>query len=127
MIPNYEEGGPPLTDAQVLSFIEWFDFDQVHKTMVALNWRWATVAGPDGVPDLGEIKRTAVQLLYRLDPDCDHVSTGGFEVRRHKGTVTLNFIVSSWEEYETEDDRVKPLDPGLPVLHPTNYRRLTIP
>lgn len=128
MIPNYEEGGPPLTDAQVLTFLEWFDFEQVHKAMVALEWRWADphVAG-DNIPDIAAIKRTAAQLLRRLGPDVDYTAIGGFEVRRCHGTVTLNFIVSSWEEYETEDDRVEAVDPGLPVLHPTNYRRLTIP
>ena len=127
MIPNYEEGGPPLTDAQVLTFIEWFDFDKVQKTMTALNWRWATIAGNAGIPDLNEIKRTAAELLYRLGPDCDYVSTGGFEVFRHNVTVSLNFIVSSWDEFETEDDRINALDLGLPVMHPTNHRRLTIP
>ena len=93
-----------------------FDFEKVHKTMTALDWKWADV----GIPSIREIKETAEQRLYNaieqvLSPDNDShhdvgwlSSSGGFKAMAWKnedGTlakIQLEFIVTDWDAENDE-------------------------
>lgn len=74
-----------------------FNFERVHKAMVALNWEWS---GSDGVPTIGELRRQARQLLKELTNNKNRVvGTGGFYAYQDFETVGLRFELS---RYETE-------------------------
>jgi hypothetical protein len=76
-----------------------FDFEKVHRTMKALEWTWY---GSDGVPTIGDLRRTARELLQELIKHNYHcVGTGGLFAYRIADTVGLRFEVASFE-VETE-------------------------
>ena len=72
-----------------------FDFEKVHKAMVNLEWVWYD----DGLyktPSIKDLKRTAKELIKQIKKaDVDVISTGGFEVRKNKDTITLQFVLAS--------------------------------
>lgn len=84
--------------------MDWFDFDRVHKVMVALDWKW--VNAEEGVPNQAELR----QQVRRLMKDCYHkahygsdviygLGTGGFEVEYNKegDYFEVRFIATRWE------------------------------
>ena len=79
-----------------------FDFDQVHKVMVFLDWKWANGKGSLEVPEKYELKGTARRLLKMAVEEKTTVSTGGFlaEYREGEGDgwMDLKFVVSDWDE-----------------------------
>jgi hypothetical protein len=79
-----------------------FDFDQVHKVMVFLNWKWANGNGSLGVPEKYELRGEARRLLKMAIEEKTTVSTGGFiaEYRESEvdGWMDLKFVVSDWDE-----------------------------
>lgn len=95
-----------------------FDFERVHETMKALNWKWCD----QGVPSIKELKESAEERMSNaieqvLDPnntehhDIGWISaTGGFKAmawRKEDGSlakVQLEFIVTEWD---AEDDEIK--------------------
>ena len=83
-------------EEQIEEIMDYFDFGRVAKTMEVLNWRWAS---SDGVPNEGELRRTARQLLRAVakeGPD-SHTGTGGFYARNDKwNCLSLDFVVSGW-------------------------------
>ena len=60
-----------------------FDFERVHHTMCALNWKWG-MGQEMRVPTIGELVLTAMRLLGEVIPEegefekVTYVSTGGF-------------------------------------------------
>ena len=96
-----------------------FNFEKVHKTMTALNWKWFDKAA---VPTIAELKESAEQRLYDaikqvIDPkntehhDIGWISaSGGFKAMAWKnedGTlarIQLEFIVADWD---AEDDETE--------------------
>jgi len=69
-----------------------FEFEKVHKTMVALDWRWV---GVEGVPDILAIRKFARNCLkyafhYGL------YGCGGFRATYKEGILALEFIVEAW-------------------------------
>jgi len=90
-----------------------FDFEKVHDTMVALDWKWYSTH--PSVPSIRDLKDTARHLLisvYNLRkneyqdtlPEVPvQVATGGFRaiaLSNDSGEVDflkLEFVVSEWE------------------------------
>ena len=78
--------------------MDWFDFERVHKTMVALNWEWVG----EGVPSIQSIKQNARKQLENCST-AKHgfYSTGGFEAKMEvyegEEIFSLKFVVSEWD------------------------------
>lgn len=92
-------------EQQIDEIMNWFDFDRVHRTMVALNWKWADCE--TGVPEVGHIRERALALLREVVEQGDghqqyYIETGGFRAERVDGLLKLSFSVSTWECEPTE-------------------------
>lgn len=95
------------TERQVIDEImDFFEFDKVHKAMVALNWQWRDV----GVPDIYEIRKTARQIMYECyeyavkDKSSRGLSTCGFRAfcEFEDGVfigIKLSFILESFDVF----------------------------
>lgn len=115
---NYnEESLDPLEDVIIPEILEYFRFDNVEKTMKALNWCWA---GCNGVPDLEVIKERAIQLVREAYNRQTCVSTGGFTAKYVSAedaalrdgydiseakypSIELSFNVERWESTPVEE------------------------
>lgn len=73
-----------------------FDFERVHKTMVALKWGWWNI----GVPELSDIKKSARRLLKTSIEENTCVGTGGFLVEKEGDYISLKFVVAEWDNYD---------------------------
>lgn len=84
-----------------------FDFDQVHKVMVFLDWKWANSNGSLEVPEKYELKGSARRLLKMAIEEKTTVSTGGFIAeyteKEESGWMDLKFVVSDWDEKVEKD------------------------
>ena len=91
--------------------VEHFNWDRVHKAMVALDWKWHDSEGK--APSLGALFRCAVDLLHRaydgaeIEKEDYMAGTGGFYARaivddETKEIVELKLVfeLCSWEYYE---------------------------
>lgn len=82
------------------NIMDWFDFDRVHKTMVALDWQWFTA--DDGIPSTSELRKLARELLWLvLENEHDDkytIAAGGFQASYENEVLSLKFIVSHWAE-----------------------------
>lgn len=87
-------------DDQINVILDRFDFDRVHRAMVALNWTWSeTEEGRDRVPTKPDLRRTARQQLRLMDGRYDYCSSGGFVARRDEdGSLSLEFVIESVAE-----------------------------
>ena len=75
-----------------------FDFKKVHEVMNHLNWVWYNNEDYK-VPSVKELKRTAKELIKQIKKaDVDCIATGGFEVRKDKETITLQFVLESYDD-----------------------------
>ena len=97
-----------------------FNFATVHKTMVALDWKWAS--SKNYIPSMDELRDQAIYLLRgaakaRLGDYKDthwelgviH-GTGGFQATafcdKNKTRITgldLKFVVAEWDEGDNEE------------------------
>ncbi len=77
-----------------------FDFDKVHRCMIALDWKW-DIADCKGIPDIVDLRRMARRLL-RECVDKNEGSTGGFAagIDRDGGCLWLSFVVENWDAYK---------------------------
>ena len=93
---------------EVETILDDFDFYRVQKAMQALNWTWASTGAE--VPDIGDLRRVARQLLNQVYVALDvqdefSVATGGFKAegrmftRSNKKYLRLDFIISTWDNY----------------------------
>jgi hypothetical protein len=101
---------------RINEILDEFNFAKVHKTMVALDWKWGTLNGGKDIPTIEELRATAERLLrgaaeYRLgDYKDEHwkvpivYGTGGFQATAYcdedKNKITsleLKFIVEEWD------------------------------
>ena len=78
--------------------MDWFDFSKVHRTMVALEWKWASAE--DGIPTEPEIREMARRLMEDSINQKVSIGTGGFRVHYNKKDdfISLSFVVSEWNE-----------------------------
>lgn len=88
----------PAQRGQIDRLLDGFDFEQVHRAMVALKWKWhETDDGPHQVPATPDLRRCARKLLeYVIQPDSTgYTSTGGFVATRDEdGWINLRFEVA---------------------------------
>lgn len=89
-------------DKQISNLLKEFDFDKVHKAMVALEWRWWHC---NGTPDVSELKKTSKRKLRECVKNvvCSNtnyffISSGGLKAEYFKETNSfkLSFIVERW-------------------------------
>ena len=69
-----------------------FDFEKVHQYMVATGWKWH-----DQVPEMEDLRRTALRLLVdaQMDEnDVTSVGTGGFRVYKLPWGLELVFAMN---------------------------------
>ena len=86
---------------KIEQIMENFDFENVHKVMVALEWEWSFGRGGSGIPSVWALKKRAGELLSNVeDLICEGgtitSSTGGFEAKYADGCLSLSFIVEEW-------------------------------
>ena len=115
------------------NIMDSFNFDKVHRAMVALDWQWVDENLTKHVPDITEIRKEARSELDRIINafGTDHQyccgGTGGFEVRLFVDDDTkhpeleLVFCVDDWyesydESEEYHDDYVRRKNEGGPLL-----------
>lgn len=79
---------------KVNNIMENFNFENVHKIMTILNWKWSMGNGEERVPSLHEIKKEAKRMLEdAVQGNC--YSTGGFETS-NEYLLTLKFCLEEW-------------------------------
>lgn len=90
-----------VTWMMINDIMDTFQFEKVHRAMVALDWSWASV---DGVPELHEVKKCARVLLTECAfSDTGYLATGGFRAERdEQGNLSLLFYIDCWEANGTE-------------------------
>jgi hypothetical protein len=78
--------------------LDEFDFEKVHRVMVALDWE-VYIDGEKTIPSIGDLRRRARSLLQHVvnSKDTAAVSTIGFTAYMHYGVLGLRFEVSSYE------------------------------
>jgi len=86
---------------KIEQIMENFDFEKVHKVMVALGWEWYLGRGGSGIPSVKSLKERAGELLSNVDDlicegDTITSSSGGFEAKYADGCLSLSFIVEEW-------------------------------
>ena len=111
-IPRPDFKATPEQAAAVLRVMDKFDFEKVHKAMVAVGWKWTTHNPDDpmelAIPDVDRIKDSAADLMWDCyewldedDADGSRVASGGFTATLDKdGTISLEFVL---EEAGSED------------------------
>ena len=73
-----------------------FNFEKVHKVMVAMDWEWFSC---DGVPEICDLRIKARQLLLGLKEDYE-LATGGFYAKKKDGDYSLSFRIDDINSYE---------------------------
>lgn len=94
------------------SILDYFDFQRVLKVMTALDWTWWFT---DGVPEIWDVRKEARQRLEEAVKGLIHSgekrwfsACGGFlaEAEIEEGNpkiyLKLSFVVSEWDNYETD-------------------------
>lgn len=69
-----------------------FDFEKVHQYMVATDWKWL-----DEVPEMEDLRQTALRLLVEAQMDKNDVTsvgTGGFRVYKLPWGLELVFAMN---------------------------------
>lgn len=101
--PDFE--ATPEQTAAVLRVIDKFDFERVHKAMVAVGWKWSTHNLDDldekEIPSVDRLRDRGAELMWYCyqwqdeDPDdVTRVSTGGFSASLElDGTISLEFVL----------------------------------
>lgn len=97
-----------------------FEFEKVHETMKALDWRW----GRKGIPSIRELKESAMERLnsaieQAIDPNhTEHPdigwmsSSGGLKAMAWRNEdytlarIQLEFVVTEWDA-ENDNEEAK--------------------
>jgi len=91
----------------IQAMMAFFDFNKVHKTMTALDWKWHRVnQSVAAVPTLQEIKTQAQQHLEYAMKHGGHVDCGGLNAtyNKEKEVLSLQFIAVGFDYYLEDDD-----------------------
>ena len=98
-----------LVEKMLDSIMDNFDFEKVHDTMLALDWRWASIGD---VPTVEEIEDEAARLLWDVvnADDYDVIATGGLEASKdfsdyNDPFIQLRFTLEEWSESGSEMDK----------------------
>ena len=81
--------------------LDEFEFELVHRTMKALDWKWAGCEVE--IPSIGDLRRQARVLLQELLRNTYRCTgTGGLYAYKEDGLIGLRFEVTRYEvEKET--------------------------
>jgi len=89
------------------NIMDYFDFNKVLKTMIALDWKWVKENHKDindlEIPSIGRIRKTARKALIRAIEIKDYTSSGGFEAEYEDGVLYLRFVVEEWDERASDE------------------------
>lgn len=89
---------------QIDEIMDNFDFDRVHKMMLAVGWRWSNTEGGWSVPTIPELREGARHLLYRtVDERVSGCGSGGFNVIAGKDFISLQWGPEYIAEIEEEE------------------------
>ena len=103
------------TQKHVDEVMDYFDFSKVQRTMSFLNWEMLTDEGLK-IPDESNLRSFAREQIYSLidtvengPEDIYYSHCGPFKVRVVKEgneicSISLDFVVTTWEAYDYEDD-----------------------
>ena len=84
------------------NIMDYFEFDKVLKTMIALDWKWVKEDHKSiddlEIPSIERIRKTARKALMRAIEIKDYTSSGGFEAEYKDGDLFLKFVVEQWDE-----------------------------
>lgn len=88
---------------QIDEIMDNFDFDCVHKMMLAVDWKWSDGEGGRSVPTVPELRECARRLLYRtVNEKVSGCGTGGFNVTAGKDYISLQWGPEYIAEIEEE-------------------------
>lgn len=76
--------------------LDEFDFEKVHRVMVALDWKWKHSDDLPSVKDLRRHARTLLRVVVEAK-DIRQARTNGFTAYMENGLLGLRFEVSSYE------------------------------
>jgi len=76
---------------------EMFEWELVHKAMVAVGWVWHFGGNNYGTPNVSTIKHFAYELLSSAYDKKATLQTGGFIASYEDGDMSLAFIITEWE------------------------------
>ena len=89
------------------NIMDYFDFDKVLKTMIALDWKWIKEDHKSlndlEIPSIERIRKTARKALIRAIEIKGYLSSGGFEAEYDDGNLYLRFVVAEWDERATDE------------------------
>ena len=89
------------------NIMDYFDFDKVLKTMIALDWKWVKEDRESiddlEIPSIERIRKTARKALMRAIEIKDSTSTGGFQAEYNDGSLSLKFVVEQWDERASDE------------------------
>lgn len=76
--------------------LDEFDFERVHRAMIALQWSYHNT---EGTPHIGDLRRLARSLLKQVveAKGIQSVASGGFTAYMHSGLLGLRFEVTQFE------------------------------
>lgn len=78
---------------QIKEILEEFDFENVHESMVSLDWKWVTSdLKHKYIPDIQELKNTAQHCLEHA-VKYQFSETGGFLAVHSGGVLNLYFVL----------------------------------
>lgn len=103
-----------ILDEYIDEILDYFDFEKVHKAMLALDWKWGSFNGSARTPTEYELKQEAERLLREAWERKSSVATGGFYAVYHKNTdddeyadgLELNFQVDGCAVYLNQDNNM---------------------
>lgn len=81
-----------------------FDFEQVHKAMALLDWKWG-MGDKERIPDIAELRKFARQRLKEaINNPNRYSSSGGFVAKQDKdGGLYLGFVLHEWDTWDSFD------------------------
>ena len=96
-------------EAMIAEVMEGFDFEQVHKVMTVLDWKWAIDNGVEMVPTHYRIMKRAEKLLNEVSQYEDklrhEIATGGFRaVFDENEDLELRFEIETSVSYNGDYD-----------------------
>ena len=83
-------------EEKISDILNNFDFEMVHKAMIALEWNWYLGVWGEGIPSVGTLKEEARRLLSDAWTKKNIISSGGFSAEYDDGDLVLRFILEEW-------------------------------
>lgn len=90
---------------QIDEIMDWFNFEKVHETMVAVDWRWYRNHNL-ATPTVQELRQEARKLLKAVSDRkmVAFAACGGLQATRSsEGTLKLQFVVTEWDSEKEEE------------------------